>query len=70
MNQRDYLINQIQTNYPKLDGFLAGLLADLWLENKCVDNLLEDDCNALEEHIFKSASSGGKERVSPSKQFL
>ena len=37
MNQRDYLIKQIQADYSKLDGFLAGLLADLWLENKSVE---------------------------------
>ena len=66
MNQRDYLIKQIQAEYPKLDGFLAGLLADLWAENKSVDNLLEDDCNALEEHIPFAAGSGGEELVSSS----
>ena len=63
MNQRAYLIKQIQAEFPKLDGFLAGLLADLWAENKSVDNLLEDDCNALEEHISLAAESNGEERV-------
>ena len=63
MNQRDHLIKQIQADYPKLDGFLAGLLADLWTENKSVDNLLEDDCNALEKHISVAAESCGEERV-------
>ena len=63
MNQRDHLIKQIQADYPKLDGFLAGLLADLWAENKSVDNLLKDDCNALEKHISVAAESGGEERV-------
>ena len=66
MNQRAYLIKQIQAEFPFLDGFLAGLLADLWLENKSVDNLLEDDCDQVEEHIPFAAKSNGEERVSPS----
>ena len=63
MNQRAHLIKQIQAEYPKLDGFLAGLLADLWIENKCVDKLLKDDCDQVEEHISFAAESGGEERV-------
>ena len=67
MNQRDYLIKQIQADYPKLDGFLAGLLADLWVENKSVETLLENnDCDQVEEHISVAAGSGGEERVSSS----
>ena len=66
MNQRAYLIKQIQAEFPFLDGFLAGLLADLWLENKSVETLLEDDdCHKVEEHIPFAAESGGKERFSP-----
>ena len=67
MNQRAYLIKQIQADYPKLDGFLAGLLADLWLENKSVETILEDDdCDQVEEHISLAAKNFGEERVSPS----
>ena len=67
MNQRAHLIKQIQADYPKLDGFLAGLLADLWIENKSVETLLEDnDCDQVKEHISFAAESGGEERVSPS----
>ena len=65
MNQRAHLIKQIQAEYPKLDGFLAGLLADLWAENKSVNNLLEDACVQVEEHIPFAAESFGEERVSP-----
>ena len=66
MNQRAHLIKQIQADFPKLDGFLAGLLADLRLENKSVETLLEDDdCHALEEHLSLAAKINGKERVSP-----
>ena len=66
MNQRDYLIKQIQVDYPKLDGFLAGLLADLWAENKSVETILKNnDCDQVEEHIPFAAESGGKERFSP-----
>ena len=64
MNQRAHLIKQIQLEFPKLDGFLAGLLADLWIENKSVETLLEDDdCDQVEEHIPFAAESGGEERV-------
>ena len=66
MNQRAHLIKQIQADYPKLDGFLAGLLADLWAENKSVETLLENnDCDQVEEHISLAAESNGEERVSP-----